>query len=397
MRTSFLLLAYLLCSTGVIGQNCPGPVLGPANNQFGFDVYRILSQKKGPVFFSPFSIYTALQMTADGAKGTTASEMLKTLHSREHTECIHQDIRKIQQQYNLLLSDGDSLQTNNSIWIENSFPVNPAYLKQVESGYNASVRGANFIKNFEQSRKTINNWIETQTQQRIKELLAGGTISSFTRLVLVNTIWLKAKWLTPFKKEDTKDTIFYAPGSELKVPFMNNSLLVNYTENENMQMIELPYSSNKLSMLVVLPAKQTEDEFSKKFNLEEFTKWISSMTRKRTQVSLPRFKVAASFTLNETLKQLGIKEAFSDIADFSGISNQGLHISEVIHKAFIEADETGTEAAAATTVTVVTRSLPSTPKNDKVFNADHPFIVLLYDKENKTILFMGKIERPGSE
>ncbi|MEO7923305.1 MAG: serpin family protein [Chitinophagaceae bacterium] len=394
MRTPLLSLSFLLVSSTVFGQNCPTAALSPANNHFAFDVYTILNQKKGPVFYSPYSIFTALQMTADGAKGTTAAEMLQILHSTDNIECIQHDIRNTQQQYNLLQATGDSIQTANSLWVENSFPLNPSYLNQAKDMYNASIKGVNFIKSFEQSRKTINSWVGEQTEQRIKELLPGGTITSYTRLVLVNTIWLKAKWLTAFRQENTRDSTFYAPGAELTVPFMNNTLVTNYAEDENMQVIELPYSSNKLSMIVMLPAKDKEHEFSKIFNLEQATKWIGSMRQKRTQVSLPKFKLTASFTLNDVLKTLGMKTAFSDVADFSGISNQGLHISDVVHKAFIEVDEAGTEAAAATAVTVVTRSLVTPPKIEKIFNADHPFIFFLYDKENKTILFMGKIEKP---
>ncbi len=383
-----------LIASNCFAQNCTAPALGPANNRFGFDMYKKLLQQKGTVFFSPYSIFSALQMTADGAKGATAVEMRQTLYSKDNLDCIHTDINKSQQRYKNLLATGDSIHVANSLWIQNSFPLNASFVNAARDIYKASVREMDFIKNTEGSRKMINDWVEQQTNKRIKDLLGPGMVSAETKLVLVNTIWLKAKWLFPFTADKTWDEIFYAADKDLKVPFMHNTRPVNYAEDETMQAIELPYKSQKISMLVFLPLKGKETEFAKKMDADQVTKWTGDMKMQKTAISLPKFKLNSSFNLNDMLKQLGMRTAFSDMADFSGISKTGLKISNVIHKAFIEVDEDGTEAAAATAVTMQTTSMAPRPEPVKVFKADRPFVFFLYDKEAKTILFMGKMEKP---
>lgn len=395
MRALFIGFYFVLVAGNSFAQNCLSPALGPANNKFGFDIYNYLLQQKGVVFFSPYSIYSALQMTAEGAKGTTASEMSQTLYSKNNLDCIRNDISKSQQRYNSLMATGDSIHVANSLWVQNSFPLNNSFTDLVKSNYKASVREMDFLKNAEGSRKTINDWVEQQTNKRIKDLLAQGTVSPDTKLVLVNTIWLKAKWLMPFDPANTRDEVFHATDKEIKTPFMHKMMPVNYVEDETMQMIELPYKDKKISMMVLLPVKGEEKAFENKVSSEQVDKWIAAMKTEKTNISLPKLKLNSSFNLNDVLTKLGMRTAFSDNADFSGISRSGLKISDVIHKAFIEVDEDGTEAAAATAVTMVTTSMrPPDPQPIKVFKADRPFVFFLYDKEAKTILFMGKMERP---
>ncbi len=393
MRPILISLCVFLVFAGTcFAQDCATPALGTANNKFGLDVYRALLQQKGSVFFSPYSIFSALQMTADGAKGTTAAEMLQTLYSKDNPGCIHAYINKSQERYERLLSTGDSIHIANSLWVQNSFPTDTSFANKVTGIYKASIREMDFINKTEETRKTINDWVEVQTHQRIKELLVPGTISRETKIVLVNTIWLKANWLFPFDPHNTKDEMFYSNDMETKTSFMHTTRAVNYTENEIMQAVELPYQSKKISMLVFLPVKGKENEFAQKMDAGQFTQWIDSMETQKTAISLPKFKMNSSFNLNVILQQLGMHTAFSTTADFSGISKTHLEISDVIHKAFIEVDEDGTEAAAATSVTMMTRSIPPTPT--RVFKADRPFVFFLYDKEAKTILFMGKMEKP---
>lgn len=395
MRPTLIgLCSFLLLAGKCFAQDCTTPALGTANNKFGFDMYKALLQQKGIVFFSPYSIFTALQMTADGAKGATATEMRQTLYSKDDLDCIYADINKSQERYKSLLASGDSIHVANSLWIQNTFPIDTLFVNKVTDTYQASISEMDFIKNTEGSRKAINDWVEQQTNKRIKDLLAPGTVSRETKIVLVNTIWLKAKWLFPFDPRNTKDEIFHTADKDLKVPFMHNTRAVNYAEDETMQAIELPYKSQKISLLVFLPEEGNEIEFAKKIDAGQLTKWIGDMKMQRTAISLPKFKLNSSFNLNEVLKQSGMPTAFSNKADFSGISTTHLEISDVIHKAFIEVDEDGTEAAAATAVTVMTRSIATPSVPAKVFKADRPFVFFLYDKEAKTILFMGKVEKP---
>lgn len=383
----------ILLAGNCFSQNCTTPALGPSNNRFAFDMYKGLLDQEGTVFFSPYSIYSALQMTADGAKGKTATEMQQVLYSKDNLACIHNDISKSQQRYNSLLATGDSIHVANSLWIQNSFPLNSSFVNQVKNNYQASISEMDFIKNAEGERKKINEWVEEQTNKRIKELLAQGMVTPGTKLVLVNTIWLKAKWLTPFDHDNTREDIFHAQAMDIKKPFMHMTTGVNYAEDENMQLIELPYKSQKLSMLVLLPVKGHEKIVADKLNADQLVNWIGAMKMERTAIGLPKFKLNSSFNLNEMLKRLGMKTSFTDDADFSGISKTGLKISEVIHKAFIEVDEAGTEAAAATAVVMVATGMAH-PQPYKTFKADRPFVFFLYDKEAKTILFMGKLDKP---
>src|SRR5258705_3702398 len=214
-----LTLLTFCCSLLIAGssfaQTCSAPALSPANNKFAFDIYKVLAQQEGPVFFSPYSIFTALQMTADGAKGTTAAEMLAALHSKDDLDCIRRDISKSHQQCNALLSSGDSIHVANSLWMQKTFSFNASFLDHVKDHYQASLEEVDFKNQQEPSRKNINAWVEQQTHNRIKDLLAPGSITALTRLVLVNAIWLKAKWLMPFDHKNTGDDEFYAPDTKL--------------------------------------------------------------------------------------------------------------------------------------------------------------------------------------
>ena len=396
MRYKISLLGLsVLMSVFLFAQPCTTPSLRTANNQFAFDVYKGLLKGSSPVFFSPYSIYTALHMTGEGANGITATEMQQTLHSTGIVNCIRQDIQYSLKQFNLSEEMGDSIRTANALWLQDGFPVNPDFSNLVADSYKAGLHMTDFSNNPEGGRQAINTWTADQTNNRIKELLVKGVVTTGTRLVLVNTIWFKGKWTDPFKKENTAEKMFYAEKDSVKVPFMNNTSVVKYAENELAQLIELPYRSNKLSMYIILPVKGKETDFEKSFNEEKLRGWLDTMQAEKTSIHLPKFKMECSFQLGDMLQSLGMHSAFTLAADFSGISQTPLKISAVIHKSFIEVDEAGTEAAAATAV-VMTRSvsvqLPEKPR--KVFTADHPFIFMLCDRETKTILFMGKLNKP---
>lgn len=396
MRIKFSLLGLLMVMATVsIAQPCSTPSLHTANNKFAFDIYNKLQKGSSPVFFSPYSIYSALNMTAEGARGITATEMQQTLHSAGNVDCIRQDIQKSQEQFNSMQATGDSIKTANAIWLQEGFLVQPEFTGLVTDAYKAGIKTVNFSLDPEKGRLAINKWTADQTNNRIRELLVKAVVNSGTRLVLVNTIWFKGKWADPFKKESTSDNLFYSGKDSVKVPFMNNTTKVKYGENELAQLIELPYQSNKLSMFVILPAKGREAEFEKSFNDEKFRDWSDSMRMEKTSILLPKFKMECSFQLGDMLQSLGMKSAFSLAADFSGICKAPVRISAVVHKSFIEVDEAGTEAAAATAVVMVRSvSLPKPVVPKKIFWANRPFIFLLCDQESKTILFMGKLNKP---
>ncbi|MBL0153524.1 MAG: serpin family protein [Chitinophagaceae bacterium] len=317
MRNKICLLwLSFLMSTLIFAQPCTTPSLRTANNQFAFDIYKGLLKGSSPVFFSPYSIYTALHMTGEGANGITATEMQQTLHSTGLVNCIRQDIQYSLKQFKLLEQMGDSIRTANALWLQEGFPVNPEFSSLVADSYQAGLHMTNFSNNPEVGRQAINTWTAEQTNNRIKELLVKGVVTTGTRLVLVNTIWFKGKWADPFKKENTAEKMFYAEMDSVKVPFMNNTSVVKYAENELAQLIELPYRSNKLSMVIVLPVKGREVDFEKSFNEEKLRGWMDSMQSEKTSIHLPKFKMECTFQLGDMLQSLGMHSAFLSLQIF---------------------------------------------------------------------------------
>jgi serpin B len=377
-------------------QVCNSQVLNKANNKFAVDVYKELLKINESVFFSPYSIYVALSMTMEGAKGNTLAEMQHTLYSTSNSVCLQKDIKNTQQEFNRLLAFGDSIRTANSLWVQKGMDVLPSFYKAVKENYNAELNKTDFINATELSRKNINSWVEKQTNNRIKNLLAKAVLTKLTRMVLVNAIWFKGKWKTPFSHDATYDDKFYTAKETTTAPFMHRTMAIKYAEDELVQAIELPYQSDKIAMVVLLPAKGKENAFENKFSQEQVDNWLDNMKPQEVNISLPKFKMETGFETGELLKELGMKKVFTNDADFSAISETTqLKIDKVIHKAFIEVDEDGTEAAAATAVVMmkITSAMP-VQRVVKIFKADRPFTFLLYDRESKTILFMGKMAKP---
>lgn len=386
----------LSCSLSFSQTPCSSPVFSKASNQFSFDMYRQLSKQGGPVFFSPYSIHSILDLTAAGAKGETLKGMQQVLHTEGTGNCLLTDCRDNLQRFNTGDLNADSIYTANRLWIQRGLEINPAFTATATDYFGAGLYDADFIKNGEGSRKIINGWVEQQTRERIKELIPVNVINASTRMVLVNALWFKGSWASPFEKHNTRPDKFFTVKDTVTTSFMNDMLQLNYMEDETAQLVELPYKSNKRSMLILLPVKDREQEFENTFSYPGLENRIAAMRRQKVNISLPKFKMETSFDLSETLSSMGMPAAFSDMADFSGISNKtSLKISNVLHKAFIEVDENGTEAAAATAVLMVlTTSAHPNPVPVKIFKANRPFVFLLRDNETGVILFMGKVGKP---
>lgn len=261
--------------------------------------------------------------------------------------------------------------------------------------YEAGFKEVDFIKNTEPTRQTINQWIEEKTKDKIKELIKPGRLTTLTRLVLTNAIYFKGRWMSQFKKESTRPESFeLISGDKAEVPMMNQAKEFNYSENETLQILEMPYEGDKLSMVVLLPKeKKGIKGLENLLNAENLKNWISTLRQQEVIVWLPRFKMTSEFIMNEALKSLGMVDAFDmKLADFSGMTpDPVLYISEVIHKAFVDVNEEGTEAAAATAV--ITREA-AMPEPKPVFRANRPFIFIIRDKSSDSILFIGRVMDP---
>jgi serine protease inhibitor len=368
-------------------------------NAFATDLYaRLSSEKTGNLFFSPYSVSLALAMTYAGAEGETQTEMAKVLHFAPEMN-VAQSFGALRTR----LDSGDKnagfqLRVANRLWGQQGFRFLPAFVEVTRDNFGADVGQLDFRKT-ENARKTINAWVEQQTDHKIQDLLAPGVIEAGTRLVLTNAIYFKSPWTHRFEKSATSDAPFHTSASdEISVPTMHQTHGLRYAADDDVQVLELPYARDgSLSMIILLP-KQVDGlaDLEKRLTAENLQTWTDELQPQRVAVWLPKFKMTSEFSLSDALKAMGMPLAFSDQADFSGMSTQErLFISAVIHKAFVDVDEEGTEAAAATAVAVM-KSATARPAEDSIeFRADHPFVFLIRDQRTQSILFFGRVVKAG--
>jgi serpin B len=267
------------------------------------------------------------------------------------------------------------------------------FLQVQRDAYGAPLEEVDFIGGTEAARVAINVWTAKQTNDKIKDLIQPGILNTDSRLVLANAIYFKAAWMNPFDVKRTAAAKFFAtPDRAVPVPTMNASLHTRFFKGESFSALELPYAGRELSMILFLPHKVDGlADFEKQLSAAKLLAWLAKLADHQVQVSLPKFKLTATFQLNEVLEDLGMSDAFSAKADFSGMSSRDkLFISAVVHKAFIDVNEAGTEAAAATAVGIAKESVPQ----PAVFRADHPFVYLIKDNRTGALLFLGRVVDP---
>jgi serine protease inhibitor len=367
------------------------------DNQFALDLYAKLRGQEGNLFFSPYSISTALAMTRAGARGDTAAEMDKTLHFTLGQDKLNPAFADLIQQVNGDPKDakrGYQLSTANALWGQKGYPFKAAFLKVGKENYGAGLNDVDFSGATEQARQTINAWVEKETHDKIKELLVQGVLTTNTRLVLTNAIYFKGDWASQFKKDLTKSEAFHLGGDKkIDAPLMRQQGEYGYFDGGTFQALELPYAGKDLSMVVLLPKKiDGLGDLEKDLTADKLSGWIGKLHKQEVIVSLPKFKTEQRMGMKKVLSEMGMPTAFSSSADLSGIGGEpgDLNIADVIHKAYVDVNEEGTEAAAATAVEVVT-SLPTpTPE----FRANHPFVFLIRDARNGSILFLGRLADP---
>ncbi len=361
-----------------------------ANNRFALELFEKWDGDEN-VFFSPYSISTALAMTYEGARGQTATEMQSVLHFPEDAQARRNGFASTIGSINDGSGDYE-LSTANALWPHKGYPFLEEYIQTVEDYYGGKTTALDYVGETEKSRQTINSWVKSQTKDKIKELIPPGVITGITRLVLTNAIYFKGKWVNQFDKSDTRDADFTTGSGEVtQVPTMHLKNDFRYAENGELQMLELPYKGDRLSMLVFLP-KEGDYSF-RDFSSEGFSEMKKDMFEREVRVYLPKFKFETKYFMKETLSEMGMPTAFSMNADLSGMDGtMMLFIQSVIHQAFVEVDEEGTEAAAATAVVVGLKAAPERPLE---FRADHPFLFFIQDNETGAILFMGKVNDPS--
>lgn len=377
------------------------------NNEFATDLYFRVADENAEknLFFSPFSISSALAMTYAGAKGETEREMAEVLNFSPQ-EDLHQSFREVIEELNAGGKKGGyQLAVANRLFGIQGFEFVQDFLDLVAACYDGGLEPLDFIGDPEGSRVRINKWVEEKTNDKIKDLIPEGIIDDATRLVLVNAIYFKGDWDQQFDEEDTKTEDFTrSDGSAVEVPLMYQHTKFLYYAGEGFQALELPYINKALSMLVFLP-----NDVSGLNDLEQQLPDLLDLTRvgnfnsqsRKVETYLPRFKTTFATSLTSTLRSMGMNVPFLQGADFSGMmgkdADEDFVISDILHKAFIEVNEEGTEAAAATAVMVSACCAMVAPDPDPVFRVDHPFLFIIRDNNTGSILFMGRIEDPTDE
>ncbi len=368
------------------------------NNEFAFSLYTKLSEKTqgDNLFFSPFSISSALSMAYVGANGDTKEQMKEVLHFDLPDEDIYKAFRALFDElcYN---KKGYILEIANALWGEKGYKFLESFLNIIKTYYNGGFHEVSFSMDPEGSRRNINKWVKDVTRGKIKNLLPPGSINTLTRLVITNAIYFKGKWTYPFLKNATESMPFYLnEENTVDVPMMYQKRKFHYFEKRGKyQLVELPYGDGTLSMVIILPIeKDGLTELERELTWDEVSNAIVRTRKMEVKLFLPRFKMERAYSLVESLKSLGMVDAF-DIsrADFSKMEpKKELYITAIMHKAYIDVNEEGTEAAAATGVVVGLKAMRIS--EPIVFRADHPFLYMIIHNPTGQILFMGRVINP---
>jgi serine protease inhibitor len=438
---------------GKLGNKAQMKEITSANGDFAIDLYRQLAKqpeyRDKNLFFSPYSIFCALAMTAEGARGETAAQMGSVLHFPEtarhiggdaksipwNTSMIHVGVAALDERF---MSDTAkkqyALRVANALWIEKTYPIQQSYADTIQRFYRGGVFPVDFIDRSESERQKINAWIEEQTNKHIKDMIPPRGVNENTRLVLTNAIYFKGDWLESFVENRTKEDrftttagkdmrvammlgpgmravrygAFQADGSFFKTPatVSRKSTQSLYPDKDGFLMIELPYKGGDLSMVVILPQDIGGlDRLEKSLSNANFQSWCGKLEKRPVHVYLPKFKLKTDYGLSRALVSLGMTRAFVDPtrpngAQFDGMCTsqnprQKFSITDVLHKAFVEVNEKGTEAAAATVVAhAVPVSVRPTEPFTPTFRANKPFVFIIRDVKTGIILFLGRMTNP---
>ncbi len=375
-----------------------------ANNAFCVDLYRELASEPGNVVVSPFSIHTAMAMSYAGAQGETAREMAGVLHFSKVRGNVHAVYRALLNGTMERSAKGCEIVVANSLFGQSGYPFLKPFKDLLRDNYDSSLNeidltgwpgGFDPVK-AAAARKQINGWVADKTREKIIEILPPTLPNSDTRLILVNAVWFKGKWATQFQKAATTDAPFYLDGGNpVMVPMMNVTATLGYAEISGVQVLRMPYVSDHFSMILCLPKKRGGlPAIEKQLSPSRIGQWSRNCKDQEVAVFLPRFRLASAFDLESPLDKLGMKQAFTLDADFSGMTpRKRLYIAAAIHKARLDVDEEGTETAASTAVAFDEIGVTKRP----VFNANHPFLFLIRDNQTGLVLFIGRVGDPSKE
>lgn len=370
--------------------------LGDSLLKFSLDLYKQLASKSsssGNIFYSPLSISAALSMALAGARNATAKQIADVLHV--DSEEVHKHFATFISKLSGFAPDV-KLHVANRMYSEQTFPVQESYLAFLRDSYGTTIESVDFRTQYEKVRQQVNAWVEQATESKIRDLLPSGSVDDLTTLILVNAIYFKGLWNSQFNPKSTHSSTFLLDKKnkkEIDMMYQKNDYKMARSEELGVTALEIPYRGGKTSMLILLPIdveglSQVEERLTSQ-KLSEFMKTLHICSD--VKLYLPKFKLEQAINLKDTLTAMGIAEFFTPSADFTGINASGkLMASEVFHKAFVEVNEEGTEAAAATGIAMMSYCMPV---NDIRFVVDHPFIFIIRSHDPDVVLFMGSVRQ----
>jgi serpin B len=379
--------------------SAPASSLVEGNTVFALNLYQQLGTRPGNLFFSPYSISTALALTYAGARGNTERQMARVLQFNAEGQRLHASFGELQRHLGEAgAKQGIELSIANALWSQKKHPFLPAFLAIATDEYQANLAQADFATEAGAARDKINRWVAQKTKDKIRDILPAGSLTDLTRLVLVNAIYFKGIWDKPYNKAETSVQPFHISSTrEAKAPLMRHFDQVKFLGEGDFQAVELPYKGRELSMVIFLPREiDACGKLESRMTPEFLSSSLNQMKQQKVEIFLPRFELESSFDLNDTLARMGMPDAFGPESDFSGMDGtRQLYLSGVFHKAWGEVNEEGTEAAAATAVVAAARAVVKPAAPPPVFRADHPFIFLIRDMRSGSILFLGRFAGPS--
>lgn len=390
-------------------QRITSPVTNPAevdqqvegNSAFAFDLLQQIRGEDKNLFYSPHSMSTALAMLQAGARGQTEQQITEVMHyltdqSKLHPSFNHLDLELNSRGQGAVAADGNPFRLNvvNAIWGQKDYSFLPEYLDTLALNYGSGLRVLDFASAPESARQTINAWVEDQTEQRIKELIPEKVITNLTRLVLTNAIYFNAAWATEFKADNTRDDSFILKdGTAVQVPTMRGKVGSAFYSDAGLKAAAIPYDGNELSMVVMIPDQVDLDTFEASLTGAKVKQVIGGLQGQPVRITIPSFEFEADLGLKQILTNMGMVDAFTNLADLSGIDGTDkLLVQDVLHKAFVKVNEAGTEAAAATAVVVGEKTSVEPPSAELVVK--QPFVFFIYDHATEAILFVGRVLDP---
>jgi len=382
----FLLAGALLAANDVT----------PGMHRFAAAAYRQLAGKDGNLILSPFSISTALSMLLDGARGQTAAGIAATLQQTRPGPGYHAAVAALAAELTKQANLGSNqLAIANGLWVQKGFPLEAEFEKTIRTLYQAPLTPLDFEMHTEQARQEINSWTAQHTKDRIQDLFAPGSIEAATRLVLTSAIYFYGKWNSPFDPTNTRAEPFQLGGGRtVDAQFMHQKADFLYGETPEAQILEMKYQGTPIVFDILLP--KTNDGLAaleQSIKPDDLSAWLSALTSRKVETAIPKFRAESAFSLGGVLSGMGMADAFQRTADFSGIDGRrDLSVGEVVHKAFVEVSEEGTEAAAATGIAV--HALAMRRQEQTIFRADHPFLFFIRDATSGVILFEGRLAQP---